>query len=316
MSYLTRYGSFWGMLPQTAGRVFWVSPASTYVIEGRTFSSSDDHDGLSPERAMRTIDAAFNKCAANVGDVIVALPGSHVLTATVAMDVAGVTLTGLPRGAATSSTDHGAGMLRHAALISGGAHTLITITAANTELAYLHIVPTTAQAGIGVAGTNINLHDLTFDMATPAESTSTFGISITGATSLLRVANCFVNSDGAQGGWFSDAGGTDTITLTHSVIENCTVNLSGTSAWADVIVVASGATNLIIRDCDFNHVSGAVMTDVIDVTGNTTDYGVLVTRCIIPVAADGVQATATSDIQLAINYIATIEGGTGGTLVS
>ena len=315
MGYLTKYGSFWGSLPQTSGRIFWVASSASYTVEGRSYSASDDNDGLSPERAKLTLDNAVNNCTANVGDVIVALPGAHALTATVAVDVAGITITGLPRGL-TSASDHGSSALRHAATITGGAHTLITVTAANTEICYLHLVPTTAQAGIDIAGANINLHDLTFDMATPAESTSTFGISVTGATSLLRVANCYVSSDGSQGGWFDDSAGTATITLKDSVIENCTVQCAGTSAWADVIVIASGASNLVIRDCDFIAISGALMTDVIDVTGNTADASVFVTRCMVSVGCDGVQATATSDIQLANNYIATIEGATGGTLVS
>lgn len=317
MGWITKYGSFWGQLPQTTGNVYWVSPGATYVVEGRTYSASDDNDGLSPERAMRTLDAAINKTTANAGDVIVMLPGAHTGSTVVALDVAGVTITGLPRGSLSSKGDHGSGVLRHAAsLTTDGARTALTITAANSEVCYLHIIPVTAQAGIDIAGANINLHDLTFDMATPAESTSTFGISVTGAVSLLRVANCYVSSDGSQGGWFDDSAGTATITLTDSVIENCTVQSAGTSAWADVIVVASGATNLVIRDCDFIAISGALMTDVIDITGNTADGGVQVARCIVSVGCDGVQATATSDIQVCNNYIMTIEGGTGGTLVS
>jgi hypothetical protein len=39
-----------------------------------------------------------------------------------------------------------------------------------------------------------------------------------------------------------------------------------------------------------------------------------VMRCFLAVAGDLTEATATSDIQLANNYIATIQGGTGGTL--
>jgi len=317
MGFITKYGSFWGQLPVTSGRIFWVANSATYTVEGRSYTASDGNDGLSPERAFLTLDYAIGQCTANTGDVIVLLPGAHSWTATVAIDVAGITITGLPRGSLSTGSDHGPGALRHAASVTtSAAATVLTVTAANTEIAYIHVIPVTAQAGIDVGAANVNIHDCTFDMATPAESTSTFGISITAATSLLRVANCYVSSDGSQGGFIDDSAGSDTITLTNSVIENCTVQLSGTSAWADVMVFASGASNVVIRDCDFNHVSGAIMTDVIDLTGNTKDYGILVTRCIVPVGSDGVQASATSDVQLAINYIATIEAGTGGTLVS
>ena len=99
MGYVTKYGSFWGMIPQTAGRVFWVAPAASYTVEGRTYVASDDNDGLSPERAKLTLDDTIGDCTANVGDVIVLLPGAHSWSASVAADVAGVTIMGLPSGA-------------------------------------------------------------------------------------------------------------------------------------------------------------------------------------------------------------------------
>ena len=100
MGYLTKYGTFWGMVPQTTGRIFWVAPSASYTVEGRTYAASDNNDGLSPERALRTLDRAFDTgyATANVGDVIVLLPGSHSWTATTTVDIAGVTITGMPGG--------------------------------------------------------------------------------------------------------------------------------------------------------------------------------------------------------------------------
>src|SRR3990167_3268831 len=99
MGYITKVGSFWGMVPQTSGRVFWVAPAASYTVEGRSYSASDGNDGLSPERAFLTVDYAVGQCTANVGDVIVMLNGAHSVSATIAVDVAGITITGIPRGA-------------------------------------------------------------------------------------------------------------------------------------------------------------------------------------------------------------------------
>src|SRR3972149_10184143 len=99
MGYLTRYGSYWGMIPQTQGRLFWVAPTDTYPAEGRSYTSSDGNDGLSPERAFRTIDYAVGRTTASVGDVIVLMVGAHSVSATVAVDVAGITITGIPWGA-------------------------------------------------------------------------------------------------------------------------------------------------------------------------------------------------------------------------
>src|SRR3990167_3407471 len=98
MAYLTKFGSLWGAIPQTAGRVFWVAPTASYTVDGRAYSASDDNDGLSPEKALVTIDRAWNLVTANVGDVIVLLPGTHSPAASIAADIAGVTMMGLPAG--------------------------------------------------------------------------------------------------------------------------------------------------------------------------------------------------------------------------
>jgi hypothetical protein len=98
------------------------------------------------------------------------------------------------------------------------------------------------------------------------------------------------------------------------VFQRSMVVLAGTTAWDDVVEITTGVDNFTIRDCDFVHSSGAIMTDIVDVTGNTSDHAVLVMRCYHAVAGDLTEATATSDIQLCNNYIATIQGGTGGTL--
>ena len=46
-----------------------------FVDSGPANAATDS--GLTPESALPTIDAAINKCTANVGDVIFVLPG-HV----------------------------------------------------------------------------------------------------------------------------------------------------------------------------------------------------------------------------------------------
>lgn len=312
MSYLTKYGSFWGDIPKTSGRVYWVAPAASYTIEGRTYIASDGNDGLSPERALLTLDRCFDSgfCSANVGDVIVLLPGAHSYTATVAVDIAGVTITGLPRGSDTGTAVRGAGSLRHASSITSTANVL-TISAANVEVAYLHIIPPAALAGITISSTaavNANLHDLTFLMTTAAD-TATFGIQATAVADRTRIANCYAFVSDNQGPWVRTAAG-----FTNTVIENSTVMLDGTTAWDTVIEITTGSDNVVIRDCDFIHGTGALMTVIIDVTGNTTDHAVAVMRCMHGVASVLTTATATSDIVLCNNYISTIRGGTGGTL--
>ena len=319
MGFITKYGSFWGMLPMTSGRIFWVAATASYTVEGRSYTASDGNDGLSPERALLTADYAVGLCTANVGDVIVFLPGAHSYAASVAVDVAGITLTGLPFGSSYSGTvSRGAGAHTYPATVtvSLAAATVLTVTANNTEIAYLTIIPITAGAGIDVQGTNINIHDCTFDMYTPAVNTSTFGISITGATTLLRVANCTVVCDGAQGQFFDDSAGSDTITLTRAVLENITIIHDASTAWAQVIAIASGARAIIIKSWDFMHVSGGVITLGAAVTGNTTDQGILFQDCMVPLGFDLVTSSSTSDVSVLNNYVATIMGGSGGALIA
>lgn len=311
MSYLTKYGSFWGQLPETSGRVFWVAPATSYTIEGRDYIASDGNDGLSPERAFLTLNRAFDTgmVAANVGDVVVMLPGAHSYTATQAIDVAGVTITGIPR-AAEPHTDRGAGALRHASTVTATTDVL-TISVANTEVAFLHVIPAAGLAGITLSNTaavNANLHDITFLMTTAA-NTATFGIQATAVADRARISNCFVYASDNQGPWIRTASG-----FTNSVIQNSTVMLDGTTAWDDVIEITTGSDQVVVRDCDFIHSSGALMTTIVNVTGNTNDHAVMVMRCMHGVASTLTTATATSDIVLCNNYISTIRGGTGGTL--
>ena len=93
--YLRKYGMLLGAFPQTAGYVYWVSPAAGYTVGGRAYRASDDNDGLSPERALRTVDRAWNLVTADAGDVIALLPGIHSPSASIAADVACVTMMGL-----------------------------------------------------------------------------------------------------------------------------------------------------------------------------------------------------------------------------
>lgn len=72
-----------------------------YVSSTQTGAADSPGRGLTPETALATIDYAIGRCTASNGDVIVALPG-HVETltaaASVAMDVAGVSIVGVGRG--------------------------------------------------------------------------------------------------------------------------------------------------------------------------------------------------------------------------
>ena len=58
MAFITKYGTYFGQVPVQLGRVHFVAPAASYTVDGRSYSASDDNDGLSPERALLTVDQA------------------------------------------------------------------------------------------------------------------------------------------------------------------------------------------------------------------------------------------------------------------
>ena len=225
MGYVTKYGTIWGQIPQTSGKVFWVSAGATYVVEGRTYSASDNHDGLSPERSLRTIDYAVGLCTANANDVIVLLPGAHSISASIALDVAGVTLTGLPSG-------KGHPGYHRASITITATDEIINVTAANCEVSYIRLIPITAATAIDYTADadNLYVHDCSFDMYTPAVSTSTKGIAPTTAlinADHLRIENCYFETDGAQG-FMIDVG-----SCTGYVVEdNTMINTAGVLATA------------------------------------------------------------------------------------
>jgi hypothetical protein len=255
MSYITKFGSFWGVIPQTSGRVFWVAPSASYTVEGRTYAASDNNDGLSPERAVLTLDYAIGLCTASVSDVIVLLPGAHSWSASVAADVAGITITGLPGGA-------GHPMRQRTSITTSADDEIINITAANVELAYLHIIPVTTKAGVDftTAADGLYVHDCSIDMFTAAANTGTKGIAATAlaqAPSRILIERVYAESDGAQGHAIDigDAYG--------AVVQDCTFRLTA-GTWA-AAAKSAGVTSQhsIWRRCHFQAAVGTMTVGIL-----------------------------------------------------
>jgi hypothetical protein len=311
MSAITRYGTFWGAVPETTGRVFWVAPSS-YTVDGKAYSASDNNDGLWPNRALATINQAVTNATADVGDVIMVIGGSYTFTATQTISKAGLRVFGIA-GGPHSPHEHGTRTTRYpASLTTSASAAVLTVTAARTEIAFLHLVPASAQAGIDLAADDANIHDCTWNISTAA-NTATFGISVTGAAARPRISNQYVYVADNQGPFIRCASAS--AGMDGGMFQRSMVVLAGTTAWDDAVEFTTGVDNFTIRDVDFIGSSGAVYTDVIDVTGNTNDHGVTVIRCIFPVSSDATQETATSDVALASNILAQIQGVSGGTAV-
>lgn len=272
MAFLTKYGSLWGAIPETAGRIFWVAPSASYTVDGRSYDSSDDNDGLSPEKALRRVNRAWALATANVGDVIVLLPGTHSAansagTATsVAASVAGVTMMGLPAGA-------GNPFRKRTVLTIAAADQTVNVTAADIEIAHITFLGdalNTASANLDFssAAHRLYIHDCTVDVTAQTAGTSILGFDATGAAQHVVIERCVFHVDGAFGAMI------DTTATLDSLVSDCVFNLS-TGTLAAAITTGAATDRCIIRRCLFND-GGGTITAGVDGTGATIANGVVI----------------------------------------
>lgn len=334
MGYLTKYGTLWGAVPQTTGSVFFVAPVSSstsnYTIENRSYSASDDNDGLSPERALATINRAVTLATANNGDIIMALPGTHNASSAVgatasgnlALSKAGVSLFGFP---CFSGGFLSFGFLKPQTIITAPAATIaLSVTAANVSIANVSILPITQKAGIDftTAADNLTVVNSFFDLATPVGHASTKGLAATGATQANKkmfVKNCYFEEDntGTSHGAALDVGAG----IGFRVEGNHFYNLgtgAGVAAWTVALQVNDVAHGMIRSNEFYTLLGGAAAITAgikgVSMTGSselqcwTNMFGVNVTGPITGFAG--------ADVDLLNNYVATVAGGTGGTLIT
>lgn len=328
MGYVTKYGTIWGMIPHTTGQVLFVAPTAAYTLEGRTYVGSDGNDGLSPERALLTVNQAITNATAGAGDVIVMLPGAHSVSATVAVNKASLIITGIPsnfpimdlRGAA------GAKRLKTQITSTATAGIIFTVSAADCEISFIHFAPP-AAGGRGIslaplsgAANRTYVHDCTFALIATA-STTTYGITVpAGVTADLLedvlVSRCYFVSGGAASSG-ANGPGVNILGTAHGLtIEQSTFQLKGTAAWAAAILSSqAGTLGTLIRDCDFQNPTSAttVITTAYLATGQTVDGSSQMYRCYIPAGTDCTTGTASADVSIAECYQSSIAGGTLAT---
>lgn len=180
--FLTKYGSLFGTIPPSTGRVFFVAPTASYVIDGRTYSASDDNDGLSPERALLTIARFVTLATADAGEVCILLQGDHSVTVPVSISKAGLSILGL-------HSQHGKkNRLRQRSTINGStSHSIFDVYADDFELGYVELRPDPANSAItfgteSLAGRTVDglyIHDCTFRLGyTYSAGTGTAGSGV------------------------------------------------------------------------------------------------------------------------------------------
>ena len=309
MAFLTRYGGYYGQLPQTGGNIYWVAPAASYTIYGpqggRAYVASDGNSGLSPAQALRTIDRAWNLVTADVGDLIILFPGTHtVATTSVAADIAGVSMFGLPGGRGN--------FVREKTILTTDitADEIINVTAANIEMGYFTLRPITASDALDLSADadGFHMHDFSIDIQTPAVDTATIGITLAAANNIL-LQDFFVECDGAQGNAIVATGALD------SVIRNFTIYQSA-GTWASAIICGAATNRLLIEKGSFL-CAGTAMTVGVNGTGATIARGVAVQDCrfsdLVTVAIDNFDAT---ECEIAENYQLGVGAADGGVLIT
>jgi hypothetical protein len=311
MAYMTRYGAQWGVVPQTSGRILWVAPSSPYTMDGQSLVASDDNDGLSPERALRTVNRAWALAVQN--DIIVLLPGTHSaatsagVATSVAANVAGVTMMGLPSGPGNPP--------RHrASLTCVAADETVNVTAADIEFAYINFLGDATNTGsahvnFSAAANRFYVHDCSFDVTAQTANTGILCIDAAGAASHVCIENNYFQSDGAFGAHIDM-----TATLDSIVQGNILNSQSGTLAAS--ITVAAATDRLTIRRNIFNDGSGTV-TAGIDGTAATIAGGCLIYENNFGITFTKNVANFTAgEAELCNNYTGAVGGGSGGALVT
>jgi hypothetical protein len=320
MALLNRYGTVFGSLPMTLGNVFFVAPSASYSIAGKTYSASDNNDGLDPRRAKLTTASAIADATANAGDVIAFLPGTHT-SANAALSKAGLTFVGLPYfPQAVVGGYHG---WQPQVTLTPAATAALAITAADSTFYNIRFLPVTAQTCVTMttAAARTRFVHCMVDNTGVTGHASTAGIVVT-AANLPRGVQFY-------GCVFKDASVSTSngaaLSLAASVdflVKNCIVYKDGQIAsgvaWTTAITVADGCTGTFSDvDVIISEVSVGI-TKVITGASLTGAGVVHALRCTMTVNTSGLLLDdfAAADVDLCNNFVATVAGGTGGTLIT
>lgn len=324
MGMITKYGTIWGAQPMTAGSIFWVSPSSAVTVEGRAQVASDNNDGLSPERPLLSVAQAITNSTANAGDIICLLPGTHTATAALTPK-AGTKIVGLPYFTGESrATEFGDVMYhRPQAILTQSTAATVTIanTAADVTISNICLRPITQAAAMTftTASDRLTIRDCMVDMKTPVGHANTKGIIASGATQapdgLTILATHFLEGNGGTScGIALEVGAAVNFLVGGSrFIHDSTVASSAT--WTTACQAQDNCQGSFVG----NYVSGGGGTITNGFRGVThTGAGIVqfVNNLFTVAVTNPITAWAAGDVGLLNNYVATVAGGTGGTLIT
>lgn len=311
MSFLTKYGSFWGEIPQTRGSIIWVSPTTSYLVEDRSYEASDNNDGLSPERAVLTIQRAINLVTANAGDVIALLQGTHTSATQVAINKAGISFIGIGSAMRLDPKIKNyppATKVNWTSTFAGAASAL---SVADVSFFGINMIPVTAQTFMtGATCPRTIFQDCAVTLSA-ATSASTKGIVFSGGSSgFVSFTNCYFLDSVATS---VQGPALDLTGVADFVVQNCTVVLKGTSsAWAVAIQLGAGSSG-IFRDNHIAATGAGTITIGIDGTGVAVANAIMLSNNFYGVSpgAGAVKNLANADVSIVQNYYGTAGAGLG-----
>ena len=262
MAFITKYGTYFGQVPVQLGRVHFVAPAASYTVDGRSYSASDDNDGLSPERALLTISQAQTNATANAGEVVMLMEGTHAQTATLRLDKAGITYLGVQR-VSQGSPDVAALALVPKSVISfvGAAAPGVSIEADNIEIGFVTLRPAPGFSTVifrNASPDNFYMHDYAIDFTKGQPSLATIGVDFgyradvagLAGTSMTRLAQTTQRATAYLSNFIVLSGGAYgpaviTATADVSIYNGRFHNRAG--AWATAFAVATGTGFVFIK---------------------------------------------------------------------
>ena len=271
------------------GKVFWVNNSTVLAENGVAGSNGNDGTYRKP---FSTIDYAVGRCTANRGDVIYVMPG-HVETiataAALALDVAGISVIGLGRGAKQASLDFTA---------TAGT---VTVGAPNVSIINMNFKANVSAVVLGLSilttATNCLVKDCVFNVDATTTDEFNRAINVGVACDGLIVEDCFMDMGlGGAVAAISLVGASNNILIRRNTIQ-------GDYSVANIESSTTASTKVHILD---NLLLNGISTDinakpVLD-AGDLTTSGVVARNYILADLATQVAATVGTDFVYYENF--------------
>lgn len=237
------------VVPFTTGTVYYVSSTHAHA--------SNNNPGTDATRPLATIDGAIGKCTANVGDVIVVMPG-HAETvsaaAGIAVDVAGIQIVGL-----------GYGTNKPTITVGTATTADVNVSAANVRMANLRFVSAIDSLGmfLDLDEGNFVGEDLDFVTSSTLEAVAFIDIATTKDNFTFRRCTFRQPTDpaGTDGG--ANTGAIYLVDTEDVLVEDC--QFYGNFETAFIHNKTTACKNLWVKNCwGIQSLSGAEPFQLVD----------------------------------------------------